>query len=276
MLINTVILFLKDALPIFILAALLIASLKKQKLPITWLFKGIFSGALLMSLISYNIDFISQVAEGSGLERLFSKMYFLIYLIILVHFGYLIIMNKLMSKDKSAKPSPVLLITSPTILALVIGLNGANFLVYFTGYWSQSGAVQPLLLGIVLGMGISISIGILLYFFLIFVDEHLSPKLSLISLLLFGAGQLNQASNLLHQIDLLPGHNFLWDSNFIIEESSELGYFLTALFGYDATPTLVQFFVYITVVLLPIGTILFLKKQQWFTSRIEKFQEKAL
>jgi high-affinity iron transporter len=155
-------------------------------------------------------------------------------------------------------------LTPLMIVALVLALNGANFLVYFTGYWSQSGAVQPLLLGLILGLGICISIGILLYFSVLFSDQNLTPYTSAFLLVLYGAGQLMQASNRLLQIDRFPDGKLLWDANWLIKESSELGHFLTALFGYDATPTSLQLTLYLTAVAVPLVIFIMVVKRGGF------------
>jgi high-affinity iron transporter len=55
---------------------------------------------------------------------------------------------------------------------------------------------------------------------------------------------------LLLQIDFLPSTRMILDLNFIVRENSELGRFLKALFGYDASPTILQIGVYVTALLI--------------------------
>lgn len=251
MLINTVILFLRDALPIFIIAVLLLGLSSKYNSDNKWLFGGITLGTIASLLLTNSIGFVAHSFDSTGLERFFSMLYVLIYLMILWHV-WLVLMAK--------KPSHCL-ITALVIIALVLALNGANFLVYITGYWSQSGAVQPLLLGVVLGSGICISIGVLLYFLLAFSEQNLSPYTSVMLIVLYAGGQLMQASKLLLQIDVFPEGELLWDTNQMIKESSELGHFLTALFGYDATPTLSQLLMYLVAVIVPLAVLFQLKKR---------------
>jgi high-affinity iron transporter len=42
----------------------------------------------------------------------------------------------------------------------------------------------------------------------------------------------------------------IFDLNFIVREKSEFGYFLKALFGYDASPTILQVGLYFTALLI--------------------------
>ncbi len=250
MLINTVILFLRDGLPIFIIAVLLLAVADKHQPDRRWFMPGVVIGVVASLVLTNSIGFVAQSFDSSGLERFFALVYLLIYLGVLVNIGMSIAGQSLNNALTIRMGSAV------GVIALVLMLNGANFLVYITGYWSQSGAVKPLMLGVVLGLGICISVGILLYFSLRFGDRVINPYTSVLLMLLYAAGQLMQASKLLLQIDVFPGGERLWDSNILIKESSELGHFLTALFGYDATPTLSQVIMYFAMVVVPMGLLI--------------------
>lgn len=241
MLINTVILFLRDALPLALIIAMLLSLTIKLQIHTRWLYTAILiSFFTTISLISY-IDVIAQLFDSRGLELMFSMIYGLIYILIL--------MNLWSIHFKENKHYA--LYCAVAIFVLVATQNGADFLVYITGYWRQIGAVPSLFVGVALGIGICISIGILLYFITVLSDDNVYPASSSLLLLLFGAGQINHASNQLLQIDVLPESQFLWDTNFLLPENSEIGYFFSALFGYDATPTLFQALLYLGFLFIP-------------------------
>ena len=65
-----------------------------------------------------------------------------------------------------------------------------------------------------------------------------------------------KATNLLIQIDVLSSERFLWDSNHLIIENSELGQLLTVFVGYDATPTMLQFSLYLSAILIAFSLML--------------------
>jgi high-affinity iron transporter len=263
MLINTVILFLRDALPIIIIAVLLMSlsaqSPNKENDQNQWLMGGFALGVIATLLLINSIGFIAQSFDSTGAERMFAVLYCLIYLGILVHIWLTCF------KGAVAKASIARGLTALVIMVLVLALNGSNFLVYITGYWSQSGAVRPLLIGVILGLGICVSIGILLYFVIAFSAQNISTNTSVVLIILYAAGQLMQASRLLLQIDAFVGGELggelLWDTNLVIKESSELGHFLTALFGYDATPTLSQLIMYLVVLVVPLVLFMQAKKR---------------
>jgi high-affinity iron transporter len=226
---------------------------------------GVVVGMIAMLLLSSSIDFIAQSFDSSGLERLFAAVYSVIYLLIVGHCGLFAGQSESHWRT-SATDIRGGWLSAGAIIALVIALNGSNFLVYIIGYWPQNGAVRPLLLGMVLGLGICISIGILLYFSVMFCDQNIYRFTSVLLMGLYGAGQLNHAGNQLLQADLLPESDPLWNANGIISESSELGHFLTALLGYDATPTAWQLGIYLTG--LALGIVFLLLKAWWQKSQV--------
>ncbi|MFT5164635.1 MAG: high-affinity iron transporter, partial [Alteromonadaceae bacterium] len=85
MLINTVILFLRDALPIFIIAVLLLTAERCYKRAQRWLTGGIIAGLVAALILINSIGVIVQSVDSTGLEWLFSLGYLLIYLFILMH-----------------------------------------------------------------------------------------------------------------------------------------------------------------------------------------------
>ena len=87
-----------------------------------------------------------------------------------------------------------------------------------------------------MGIGIGLSVAVLLYY--IVLDAQRYWRWSLILLLaLLGARQISMAVAILIQSDVIASGSVLWDSQQIISEQSEYGYFLNALLGYEATPS---------------------------------------
>jgi len=250
MLINTVVLFLSDALPMIIIITLLLTNKTKQRANVNWLYQGIFIGTFSTIILTFNLDRLAQLFDDKGLELLFSFAYLIIYFCIC----FLMINENFNQSRKKWHYTAVAIVT------LSLSINGSDFLLYLTGYWSQVDAIQSLIIGITLGTGICISIGVLLYFFILYSEYKISRKISSILILLFGAGQLLKGSNLLFQIDLLPIGRALWDLNYVIKENSELGRFLTALVGYDASPSKLELIIYIIALILPVTVILISRK----------------
>ncbi|WDE09710.1 hypothetical protein [Thalassomonas haliotis] len=259
MLINTVVLFLRDGLPIFLMLVLLLLINNQLALGRHWLYGGIAAGIAGSILLVSQVDVVASTLEGTGLEWFYSLGYIFIYL------GILLALYAQYARHKRLWSALSLL-----LLLAVLTLHSSNFLVYITGYWSQSDTLKPQLIGIVLGLGILLSISILVFFALEFSDRRLYAFTTSWLTLLFGAGQLLQASKLLLQIDMLPGQSPLWDSNHLLEESSGMGHFLTALFGYDASPSLIQVSIYLMAVILPVSYLLLAETNKRKVNQKEK------
>ena len=136
MLINTVVLFLRDVLPIFVLLSLLLVILPMGK---RWLsFATVLSLFACLFFIN-QIDFISEKFDGAGMELFFLFSHFLVYLMVWF-VGYLQISNRVQSNAKWK-------IAMSGLLIITFIINGTNFLVYFNGFWSQVDAPQSILLG---------------------------------------------------------------------------------------------------------------------------------
>jgi high-affinity iron transporter len=242
MLINTVLLFLSNSLVVFIVLALLLSIKSKFHLSSFTLFSGAVTGIFLMLLLWFYIDAISELFDDTGLEWFYACTHVLVYILIL---GFINTSNKIENSPSECKNS----LYAAAILAFLIMLQGTTFLIYFIGYWSQANVVNTLFIGVVLGVGICISISILLYFFCLFLNERFYARSTELIFILFACGLLNKTSDLLLQIDFLPSSRMIFDLNFIVREKSELGHFLKALLGYDASPTLLQIGLYFTALL---------------------------
>ena len=265
MLINTVLLFLSNSLVIFMILALLMSVKIKFSLSGVALFIGALIGVFLMLVLWLCIDTISQMNEGTGLEWFYVVIHLIVYFLILFFVRLLNSnTNENMQKTQNNRSS----FFAATIFSLVIMLQGTNFIIYFIGYWSHENAINTLFIGIILGAGICISISILLYFLCTYLNERFYGRSTEFILILFSCGLINKTSDLLLQIDSLPSTRMIFDLNFIVREKSEFGYFLKALFGYDASPTILQVGLYFTA-LLTAFILCKLPKKPWRIFRLK-------
>lgn len=245
MLINTVLLFLQNALPIFIITTLLLLRFPIKVLntsSVKWLAIGLLISIIAVFILSNNLETLSQQVDGKGVELFFAFGLLLIY----VFSVGLFIFNE--ADDDSNVKKPIAF----SILLVISSLNGAHFIVYLTSYWSQAQQIESMLIGIVLGGGICLSISILFYFLLKFSDRNLYLNTSNYFLLFFAIGQLMHAIVLLQQVDVLSSSEPVWDSGNFIAENSELGQLLTVLFGYETTPSTMQLITYAMAFIIPV------------------------
>lgn len=256
MLINTVLLFLQSALPMFIIISLLLLRFNAASTSLetseNWI-KISFLSCLLVFILSQNMEEISQLFDGKGTEIIFSFGFILIYFCSV----HLFLFD---NKDHITKVKKHL---ASTLFLLVLLLNGSHFFLYLNGYLTQSLQFESLLIGIVLGVGICASFAILFYFLLRYCDSFIHTKTSCYFLLLFAIGQLMQSIVLLQQVDILPMSHIVWNSSSLITENSEIGQLLRVLIGYETTPSLMQLITYLIAFIVPV-----LISKSWYINRL--------
>ncbi|MEG3767151.1 FTR1 family iron permease [Alteromonas sp. 14N.309.X.WAT.G.H12] len=232
MLINTVVLFLRDMLPIGLLISLLLAMPGITVKPLLLRVAVTFTVAL--AIYSY-LSHISQLAEGTGFELL--KVAFFIGAWIGICAIARVSNDQLHSEHWGLN-----------LLLLGIGIpNSLHFMVYFFSALS-SHTDSKLLIGSILGLGISTSIAILLHIFLSTLLKH---KLTFHITTWFVAAQTAGIATLLEQIDILPTPHQAWSTTQLVSDESEYGHLLNALLGYEATPSVSYLCVFFIALVTP-------------------------
>ena len=234
MLINTVILFIRDTLPVFLLFSFLLA---QQGGNARYLLGGTLAGFLMAVGLYFNLSVVSEWFEGGGLELIKT----LVLVVMLSGLGEFV-RRQYQGNTSSTQWLSALLMVGITFI------NVIHFIIYLLAYWSASDAGTSLILGNVIGVGISLSVGVLLYVAVAAIRIQL---IKLAVLTVFFAGQIAGIAMLLEQINLLPNQNRLWDTSGWVADDSEYGHFLNVLIGYEATPTGAYMWIYLAAVLFP-------------------------
>ena len=251
MLINTVVLFLRDTLPIFLLISVLLALPRVSTLAVAW---RVFLLVLLAVFTYPQLGLVSQLSEGAGFEYLKSILFFIAWL------GMCLVV--LLPSRMSNRFSLGL-----TLLIIGIGLpNSLHFLVYFVSELSRNSDSTLLLLGTIIGLGISISIAILLN---ILLTHFVSKRATYFFATTFVAAQTANIALLLEQTDTFPSPRQLWDSSTIISDNSEYGHLLNSLVGYEATPSTNYLLVFFFALIVP-NLIAFFSSKKRFSDEIQE------
>ena len=144
MLINSVVLFLRDALPMLLFISILSAIIYLKTNSLRWLIKATALGALGTVALSAFIDRVSEAFDGFGFELLTATLHILAYLSVLLFLRFRSIMLATLA------------------VSLLLSVHGTNLYIYSSGFWSS--ANNALLIGSILGFGISFSLALLLYY----------------------------------------------------------------------------------------------------------------
>lgn len=218
MLINTVIMLLRELLPVVLLLSLLLAANPAAMRSI--LLRVLLIGAPLLVLQSSQYSSLAQLLDGQGLEFWYACCYGLCAVFIAA-----LLLQKRQQNWLAAL----------AVVALLL-VNGSNLVLYLFLYPRQFDDSQSLWLGAALGSGISLSIAVLMYHLVLELRWHWR-QVAAVLLCFSAARQISAAVFILHQMDLLGWAAPVWSQHLWIDESSELGYFLNALLGYKSSPS---------------------------------------
>lgn len=214
MLINTVILLLRDALPIAILLGLMLALFPLERKPLGWVIGGSLAGTLLLV---FTRNTVSQWVDGTGYELLSVLLYAVTFAAML---------RLLYQQTVNSRAQLVMAVS-------LISLHLADFAVYVVAFSTRDATTTSLLVGSILGIGICASVSVLLY---IFLTPHRAIRGLQVLLVVFVAGHVAESTQLLQQVDFMQESSAMWDSRQFVSDESEYGHLLNALFGYQARP----------------------------------------
>ena len=141
------------------------------------------------------------------------------------------------------------------ILAFVVvvreGIETALFL-----FAATRTAESPFLfiIGGLLGLAIAIVIGYSIYKGSSRLNLKAFFNLTSLVLIVFAAGLLAHGIHEFHEVGIIPMIvEHVWDTNNILPEKSTFGQFLTALFGYNGNPSLIEVGAYFVYLILALG-----------------------
>jgi high-affinity iron transporter len=239
MLTTSVIIILREVLEIALMLSIMLAATWQLKLSLRWLGYSFIIGLLTAWLYASTIQVVSEWFDGVGQEIVNAFMQFLLYLLL----GSLGIKLLNARPEKTANYKNITLIMAACII-LAATREGYEIIIYLSGFLTDPSTRFPVLLGSAIGTGIGISTGAIIYYILISIDNKRAFRISAYALIAVAAGMLLQGSLLLTQADWLSNQQVLWDSSWLISESSITGQLLYALIGYEATPTTTQASIY--------------------------------
>ncbi|MDP5144496.1 hypothetical protein [Rheinheimera baltica] len=234
MLINAVLVYTRELLPVLLLVALILRIQRSGKRKL--LLQSAAMSLLLMLLLAPWLGDITQLAEGNGLELLFVAAHGLTLLALMLFAG----------AAKWHRSAAIIALSAQAVLC------GINLLLYGLTSHGSHEATESIWLGATLGVGIGLSIAVLWYQLLAELDRFGFFVLALMTGFI-AARQSSAIVALLGQIDWVSSGQVIWDSGQLINEQSEVGVFIQAWFGYEATPDALQLSCWIlTLVLMTI------------------------
>ena len=206
MLINAVIIILREVIEASLLISLFLAFSRTFKHSRIWLWSALLLGIISSTIYAMNLAIVSQWFDGVGQEIINAAIQIIIYLILLM-FLTLAIGAKL--------PNSRRLLTTIMVagVALASIREGSEIMIYIYGFSSSPELLQAVLLGSAIGAGIGISTGVCIYYLLISMPFSVSVKVGYTLTILVAGGMVLQAVQQLIQADWVVSQYPLWDTS---------------------------------------------------------------
>ncbi len=247
MLLNSVIIILREVLEASLIISVFLAFSHQNQYFRLWLLWALFPGLLGAAVYATQIELISQWREGVGQEVTNASLHLALAGCLLLFF----LSQLFIASSTLRKKINICCLFCSTVLA--INREGAEILLYLSGFMALPDHLSTVLIGSTIGSGIGLSIGILFYYVLIHLSRPIFLPTTLGIIVLILSGMVMQATQQMIQADILPYQAPVWDSSGWLPESSIPGQLLYALMGYEATPTPLQFIFYSSSILLCLG-----------------------
>lgn len=240
MLINAVIIILREVLEASLIMGVLLALSQLNLLSKTWCVKAVILGVLGAVVYAVNLAIISALHDGVGQEIVNTALYVFIFIfVLLIIYGL---------RDKQY--SNVAIAAMFACVALAVVREGSEIIVYIHGFSTIPELFTPILIGSSIGAGIGLSMGVFIYYLIVNLPFLYGVRFSFIVLVFIAGGMVSQATQMLLQADLISSDLPIWDTSHIVSEQSIVGQILFAMMGYEATPILLQVVLYVFSILL--------------------------
>jgi high-affinity iron transporter len=225
-----------------------------------WVSFGVASGVVGAIVVALFADVISQAVSGIGQELFNATVLLAAVVMIAWHAIWMSSHGKeLATQMKSvgsevqsgSRPLSALLI----VVAIAVLREGSEVVLFLYGQAASGASPLAIAGGIALGVVSGVAVGFLLYFGLLGIPMRYFFSATNWLMLLLAAGLASQAAGFLIQADVLPSFgNRIWDTSFLLTNTSLVGKTLHTLIGYDAQPAGMQLLFYaVTAIVIAIG-----------------------
>lgn len=260
MLLNAVIIILREVIEASLIISLFLAFSRLSNHARPWLLKALLLGLICATVYAINIGQVSQWFNGVGQEVLNAGIQLVIY------FALLIFLITAIRPDTTLNKH---VLTAMMMIGVIFAAirEGSEIIIYIHGFITVPELLQSVLLGSAIGAGIGISIGVCIYYLLLNMPIKLSARVGYVLMVLVAGSMMSQTIQQLIQADWIVSQYPLWDSSRWISEHSVTGQLLYAVIGYEATPTVIQVSVYLSALMI----ILLFSAYSWHQYR--RFQK---
>ena len=222
-----------------------------------WIGGGVVAGCLAACIVAAFTGALSQLFAGMGQELFNAAILGIAVMMLTWHNVWMAHHGREMAGELRAAGQAVVDGTKSLLaLAVVVGVavlrEGSEVALFLYGVAaSDGGSALSLALGGFIGLALGAAVCLLTYFGLMRIPPRALFATTTILITLLAAGMAAQAVAFLERADWLsPLDTVVWDSAWLLPETSIAGRTLHTLIGYTDQPTEMQLLVYAAVLLM--------------------------
>jgi high-affinity iron transporter len=227
-----------------------------------WIGGGVLAGVAAACLVAAFAGVLSQLFEGMG-QELFNAAILAIAVIMLTwHNVWMARHGKEIAGEMRAIGQAVAegsksLLALAVVVAIAVLREGSEVALFLYGVAaSDGGSAASLTIGGLMGLALGVAVCLLTYFGLMRIPPRALFATTTVLITLLAAGMAAQAVAFLQRANwLTPLDTVMWDSGWLLSESSIVGRALHTLVGYTDQPTGMQIVIYLAVILVTVMLI---------------------
>jgi high-affinity iron transporter len=224
-----------------------------------WIGGGVLAGVAAACLVAAFAGVLSQLFEGMG-QELFNAAILAIAVIMLTwHNVWMARHGKEIAGEMRAIGQAVAegsrsLLALAVVVAVAVLREGSEVALFLYGVAaSDGGTAASLTIGGLMGLALGVAVCLLTYFGLMRIPPRALFATTTVLITLLAAGMAAQAVAFLQRANwLTPLDTVMWDSGWLLSESSIVGRALHTLVGYADQPTGMQIVIYLAVILVTV------------------------
>jgi high-affinity iron transporter len=224
-----------------------------------WIGGGVLAGVAAACLVAAFAGVLSQLFEGMG-QELFNAAILAIAVIMLTwHNVWMARHGKEIAGEMRAIGQAVAegsksLLALAVVVAVAVLREGSEVALFLYGVAaSDGGSAASLTIGALMGLALGVAVCLLTYFGLMRIPPRALFATTTVLITLLAAGMAAQAVAFLQRANwLTPLDTVMWDSGWLLSESSIVGRALHTLVGYTDQPTGMQIVIYLAVSLVTV------------------------
>ena len=224
-----------------------------------WICGGVLAGALAACVVAAFTGALSQLFAGMGQELFNAAILGIAVIMLTWHNVWMAHHGREMAGEMRAAGQAVADGSKSLLaLAVVVGVavlrEGSEVALFLYGVAaSDGGSALSLAIGGVIGLALGAAVCLLTYFGLMRIPPRALFATTTVLITLLAAGMAAQAVAFLERANwLTPLDTVVWDSAWLLSESSIAGRTMHTLVGYTDQPTEMQLLVYVAVLLVTV------------------------